>query len=106
MPKYKVKHTSIMHNKQVYAEGSEIELNTDQAKRLADFLTPVKETKTAGGGSADKPPKAETKTAKTAAKNKSKSKTAQKKSEPEKDPEEKGAEINDPDTDPQDGGAE
>lgn len=90
MAKYKVKHTSIMHNKQVYAEGSEIELNEEQAKRLGDFLTPVQETKaSAGGGSsekadktADKTPKAKTKTTKSTAK----SKTAKQGTEPEKDP--------------------
>lgn len=38
MAKYKIKHTSIMHNKKVYAEGSEIELTDNQAARLADFI--------------------------------------------------------------------
>lgn len=38
MAKYKVKHTSIMHNKKVYAEGSIIELTDVQAERLADFV--------------------------------------------------------------------
>lgn len=36
--KYKVKHTSIMHNSKVYAEGSVIELSDIQAKRLEDFV--------------------------------------------------------------------
>ena len=36
--KYKVKHTSIMHNKTVYKEGSTIELDDTQAKRLEDFV--------------------------------------------------------------------
>jgi hypothetical protein len=71
MPKYKVKHTSIMHNKTVYAEGSEIELNEEQAERLSDFLTPVSGKKeSAEKKSAEKTPKT--------------TKTAQKKSEPEK----------------------
>lgn len=38
MAKYKVKHTSIMHNKKVYGEGSEIELTDVQAQRLSDFV--------------------------------------------------------------------
>ena len=36
--KYKVKHTSIMHNGTVYKEGSTIELDNTQAKRLEDFV--------------------------------------------------------------------
>ena len=36
--KYKVKHTSIMHNGTVYKEGSTIELDDTQAKRLEDFV--------------------------------------------------------------------
>lgn len=38
MPNYKVKHTSIMHNGTVYAEGSPIEMTEKQAQRLVDFL--------------------------------------------------------------------
>ena len=38
MALYKVKHTSIMHNKTVYKEGSTIELDDTQAKRLEDFV--------------------------------------------------------------------
>jgi len=38
MAKYKIKHTSIMHNGKVYAEGAEIELTDNQAKRLEDFV--------------------------------------------------------------------
>lgn len=38
MARYKIKHTSILHNKKVYAEGSTIELTEEQAKRLEDFL--------------------------------------------------------------------
>lgn len=44
MAKYKVKHTSIMHNKKVYAEGSEIELTEEQAKRLEDFVDLIPQT--------------------------------------------------------------
>ena len=36
--KYKVKQTSIMHNGTVYKEGSTIELDDTQAKRLEDFV--------------------------------------------------------------------
>ena len=36
--KYKVKHTSIMHNGTVYKESSTIELDENQAKRLEDFV--------------------------------------------------------------------
>lgn len=38
MAKYKIKHTSIMHNGTVYKEGSIIELTDKQAKRLEDFV--------------------------------------------------------------------
>lgn len=44
MAKYKIKHTSIMHNGTLYSEGSIIELAEDQAKRLEDFLTLIPET--------------------------------------------------------------
>lgn len=43
MAKYKIKHTSIMHNKKVYAEGSIIELADAQAKRLEDFVDLINE---------------------------------------------------------------
>lgn len=46
MAKYKVKHTSIMHNKKLYAEGSTVELTDEQAKRLEDFVELIPETKT------------------------------------------------------------
>lgn len=42
--KYKVKHTSIMHNGRVYKEGSIIELSDEQAKRLEDFVDLVNES--------------------------------------------------------------
>lgn len=43
MAKYKIKHTSIMHNQKVYAEGSIIDLNEAQAKRLEDFVDLINE---------------------------------------------------------------
>lgn len=46
MPKYKIKHTSIMHNGKICSEGSVIELTEQQAKRLEDFVTLVPEKKT------------------------------------------------------------
>ncbi|CDC19707.1 unknown [Clostridium sp. CAG:306] len=46
MAKYKVKHTSIMHNKKLYIEGSTVELTDEQAKRLEDFVELIPETKT------------------------------------------------------------
>ncbi len=45
MAKYKIKHTSIMHNGKLYSEGSTIELTEPQAKRLSDFLTIIPESK-------------------------------------------------------------
>jgi len=44
MAKYIIKHTSIMHNGKLYAEGSPINLKEDDAIRLADFIEPVIET--------------------------------------------------------------
>ena len=38
MKRYKVKHTSILHNGRLYKEGSTIELEDSKAKRLEDFL--------------------------------------------------------------------
>ncbi len=38
MAKYKIKHTSIMHNKKLCKEGSIIDLNDEQAIRLKDFI--------------------------------------------------------------------
>lgn len=45
MPKYKVKHTSIMHNGKLCKEGSVIELTDAQAAKLADFVVLVPATK-------------------------------------------------------------
>ena len=43
MAKYKVKHTTILHNKKAYAEDSVIELKEEDAVRLADFLDLIPE---------------------------------------------------------------
>ncbi len=43
--KYKVKHTSIMHNGSLAKEGAFIELTDVQAKRLEDFVDLVVEQK-------------------------------------------------------------
>lgn len=45
MAKYKIKHTSIMHNGNLYKEGDVIELTEKQAKRLEDFVNLVPEKK-------------------------------------------------------------
>ncbi len=44
MAKYIVKHTSILHNGKVYAEGKTINLKEEDALRLSDFLECVSET--------------------------------------------------------------
>ena len=41
MKRYKVKHTSILHNGRLYKEGSTIELEDSKAKRLEDFIEPL-----------------------------------------------------------------
>lgn len=38
MAKYKVKHTSILHNGDLFKEGSIIELDEKHAAKLADFV--------------------------------------------------------------------
>lgn len=38
MAKYKVKHTSILHNGKLYKEGSIIELDEKHAAKLEDFV--------------------------------------------------------------------
>ena len=45
MSKYKVKHTSIMHNGKLCKEGSVIELTDAQAAKLANFVVLVPATK-------------------------------------------------------------
>lgn len=46
--KYIVQYTTIFHNKKLYKEGDVIDTLTDEeAQRLAEFLKPVPETKTA-----------------------------------------------------------
>lgn len=57
MPQYKIKHTSIMHNKTLCKEGSIIELTADEAARLEEFVELVPEQKTSSS-------KAQTSTAK------------------------------------------
>ena len=72
--KYKVKHTSIMHNGTVYKESSTIELDDTQAKRLEDFVELLPNQSAAAKS------KAQTQTSKTASKsnNKSENKTTAK----------------------------
>ncbi len=67
MAKYKVKHTNIMHNNDLYKEGSIIELTKDEAARLSDFVDFIEETKSE---SANSTKAANTKTNKTSAKTK------------------------------------
>lgn len=45
MAKYKIKHTSIMHDGHLYKEGSTVELTKEQAARLEDFVTLIPEKK-------------------------------------------------------------
>ena len=45
MPKYLVKHTTLLHNKKAYGEGSEIELTEEQAARIPDFVELISEKK-------------------------------------------------------------
>ena len=45
MSKYKIKHTSILHNGKLCKEGSVIELTDAQAAKLADFVVLVPATK-------------------------------------------------------------
>ena len=66
MAKYTVKHTTILHNKKVYKEGSTIELTDEQAKRLADFLDLVPETKSQTQNKTTNKPKTQTEGQKTA----------------------------------------
>lgn len=66
MARYKVKNTSILHNKTLYKEGSVIELSEQHAAKLADFveLLPnqnTSKTKTQNTKSSNKT-KSETKT--------------------------------------------
>ena len=43
MPKYLVRHTTLLHNKKTYGEGKEIELTEEQAARIPDFVEPISE---------------------------------------------------------------
>lgn len=60
MAKYKVKHTTILHNKKAYAEDSVIELKEEDAVRLADFLELIPEAPSTNNKQQNK--KSETKT--------------------------------------------
>ena len=46
LKKYKIKNTNILHNGDLYKIGDVIELDENQAKKLQDVLTAVKETAT------------------------------------------------------------
>ena len=46
LKKYKIKNTNILHNGDLYKIGDVIELNDEQATKLQDVLTVVKETTT------------------------------------------------------------
>ncbi len=43
MPKYKIQKTDILHNKKLYPQGSEIELDDKDAEKLRNYLVPVRE---------------------------------------------------------------
>lgn len=79
MAKYKIKHTSIMHNGNLYAEGSTVELTEKQAKRLEDFVTLIPEKKSAENSTKTKTQNADKNTAKN--KTKAETKTETKKDE-------------------------
>lgn len=72
MAKYKIKNTNILHNGELKKIGDIIELNKDEAEKLADVLIPVKET----------PTKTETKT-----ETKTPAKTTKNKTQDDKTPE-------------------
>ena len=46
LKKYKIKNANILHNGDLYKIGDVIELDDNQAKKLQDVLTAVKETAT------------------------------------------------------------
>jgi len=75
MAKYKVKHTSIMHNGKMYKDGSAVELTDEQAQKLADFVDIVPETKKAETNTKNTTKTTNTKSNKTAAKTKTEIKT-------------------------------
>ena len=45
MPKFTVKGTDILHNKELFKEGTIIELTEKEATPLADYLVPIIEQK-------------------------------------------------------------
>ncbi len=82
MAKYKVKHTSILHNGTLYKEGSIIELDEKHAAKLEDFVEPLPNKTSAK-------PKTETQnktqTSKSTAKPKTQNKTETSKDETDSD---------------------
>lgn len=66
---FKVKNTTILHNKKTYAEGDVIELEEIEAKRLEDFVELLPKQTTIKA-------QTQTQTTKTAAQNKTTNKTA------------------------------
>jgi len=72
--KYKVKYTTILHNGKTYSEGSTIELEDIEAKRLSDFVSLIpNQTKAKTETKAES--KTQSKTQTTAAKTKTDSKS-------------------------------
>lgn len=69
MAKYRVKGTDILHNKKLYPEGSEIELDDKNAEQLRDYLIPIKENKANTTKNNDKTIKTTNKTTKTTSDN-------------------------------------
>ena len=61
MPKYLVKHTTLLHNKKAYGEGSEIELTEEQAARIPDFVELFSEKKNTTNKTTQKSTKSNTK---------------------------------------------
>ena len=61
MPKYLVRHTTLLHNKKTYGEGKEIELTEEQAARIPDFVEPISEKKTSTTKTSTKSTKSDSK---------------------------------------------
>lgn len=87
MAKYKVKHTSILHNGDLFKEGSIIELDEKHAAKLADFIECLPNQTTAK-------PKTQTqnKTQTSKNANKTKSETKSETETPNKSKDDKGSE--------------
>ena len=75
MAKYKIKHTSIMHDGHLYKEGSTVELTKEQAQRLEDFVTLIPEKKSENSTNKTKTQNTNKTAAKTADKTKTETKT-------------------------------